>query len=164
MGFGVEFIRFLSAGAIVGALAGQAYGSGCDQQLVQLRGDWGQASFVVEIADDRAERSQGLMNRESMPRSAGMLFVYEQPQPVSFWMENTLIPLDMIFVDPTGLVTQVHENARPLDRTPIPGGDRVLYVLEINGGLAGVLGIAAGSQMRTPLVDRDIAVWPCNAD
>ena len=79
-------------------------------------------------------------------------------------MENTLIPLDMIFVDPTGLVTQVHENARPLDRTPIPGGDRVLYVLEINGGLAGVLGIAAGSQMRTPLVDRDIAVWPCNAD
>lgn len=164
MGFGAKFITVLSAGALVGAQAGQANASDCDAQSVQLRGDWGQARFVVEIADDRAERAQGLMNRESMPRSAGMLFVYEQPQPVSFWMDNTLIPLDMIFVDPTGLVTQVHENARPLDRTPIPGGDGVLYVLEINGGLAGVLGIAAGTQMRTPLVDRDIAVWPCDAE
>ena len=161
MGFGLEFIRILSACAIGGALTGQAHASGCDEPLVQLRGVWGQANFVVEIADDVAERAQGLMYREAMARSAGMLFVYERPQSVSFWMENTLIALDMIFVDPAGLVTRVHENARPLDRTLIAGGDGVLFVLEINGGLAGLLGITAGSEMRHPLVDQAHAVWPC---
>ena len=164
MGFGLEFIRILSAGAIAGSLAGQAHASACSEQLVQLRGDWGQANFFVEIADDVAERAQGLMYREAMARSAGLLFVYERPQSVSFWMENTLIALDMIFVDPAGLVTKVHENARPMDRTQISGGDGVLYVLEINGGLAGVLGLGAGSEMRHPLVDQHIAVWPCEGD
>ncbi len=164
MGFGPEFIRILATGALCGALAGQMHASGCAEQSVQLRGDWGQARFVVEVADDVVERAQGLMHRDSMPRSAGMLFVYERPQSVSFWMENTLIALDIIFVDPAGLVTKVHENARPLDRTQISGGDGVLYVLEISGGLAGVLGIGVGSEMRHPLVDQDIAIWPCYAD
>lgn len=102
------------------------------------------------------------MHVEEMPRLGGMLFVYDHPQMVSFWMENTLIPLDMIFVDETGLVRHVHSNAIPLDRTPIPGGsDDIQYVLEINGGMAETLGIDAGSVLRHPALAQDLALWPC---
>ncbi len=95
-----------------------------------------------------------------MARSSGMLFVYERPQPVSFWMRNTLIPLDMIFMDETGTVRHVHENAIPLDETGIPGGPDIQFVLEINGGLAGRLGIAEGSELRHPSIGPD-AAWTC---
>ena len=132
----------------------------CDSARVDLRGDWGQARFTVEVADTPGERSLGLMHRTSLPRSAGMLFVYERPQPVSFWMRNTLIPLDMIFMDETGTVQHVHENAIPLDETGIPGGDDIQYVLEINGGLAGRLGIEPGSELRHPAIGAD-AAWAC---
>ncbi len=142
-------------------LAPSLAGAACDPDRVELRGDFGTASFSVEIADDAGERAQGLMNRPSMPTGQGMLFIYDRPQPVSFWMRNTLIPLDMIFVDGTGRVTQVHEEAVPLDETPIPGGDGVLVVLEINGGLADRIGIEEGAEMRHPAFDPDAAVWPC---
>ena len=101
------------------------------------------------------------MFRKSLPRGAGMLFVYERPQTSAFWMKNTLIPLDIIFLDETGLVTSVHANAVPGDLTPIPGGDRVFAVLEINGGLARRYGISAGTQMRHEIFSRAAAVWPC---
>ncbi|MDA8586597.1 DUF192 domain-containing protein [Rhodobacteraceae bacterium] len=132
----------------------------CAIDRVDVRGDWGQARFTVELADDQAERSQGLMHRESMPRSAGMLFAYENPRPVSFWMRNTLIPLDMIFMDKNGVVKRVHENAIPLDETSIDGGHGIQYVLEINGGLASRLGIAEGSELRHPIIG-DNAAWDC---
>ena len=134
----------------------------CDPGRVELRGDFGTAGFAVEIADDAEERAVGLMNRPSMPMGQGMLFVYERPQPVSFWMRNTLIPLDMIFMDETGRVTHVHENAVPHDETPIPGGDGVLAVLEINGGLASRIGIEPGAEMRHPAFDQQTAAWPCD--
>ena len=132
----------------------------CDVARVDLKGDWGQARFSVEVADTPQERSLGLMHRESMPTSAGMLFVYERPQPVSFWMRNTLIPLDMIFMDETGTVQRIHENAVPLDETKIPGGDDIQFVLEINGGLAARLGIEEGSLLRHPAIGDD-AAWSC---
>ncbi|MEO0915995.1 MAG: DUF192 domain-containing protein [Pseudomonadota bacterium] len=135
----------------------------CDIDRVDLRGAWGQARFSVEVADSPSERSLGLMHREDMPRSAGMLFVYERPQPVAFWMRNTLIPLDMIFMDETGTVQHVHENAIPLDETAIPGGESIQYVLEINGGLSGRLGISAGSQLRHPSIGEN-AAWMCSGD
>ena len=128
---------------------------------MSLRGDWGAAQFKVEVADDVEERSRGLMFRESLPSGAGMLFVYERAQPVSFWMKNTLIPLDMVFLDKTGTVQHVHANAVPGDLTPIFGGDNILAVLEIKGGLAGGIGIAPGSQMQHPAFG-DGAAWPCD--
>ena len=140
-------------------LAGAALAD-CEPGRVDLRGDWGTARFSVEVADDPQERSVGLMRRESLPRSAGMLFVYERPQRAVFWMKDTLIPLDMIFMDEAGTVTHIHENARPLDLTGIDGGDSVRFVLEINGGLARRLGIAEGSQLRHPAIG-DAAAWPC---
>ncbi len=134
----------------------------CRDDRIDLRGEWGSARFTVEVADTAALRAQGLMHRPSMPRGAGMLFVYDAPATVSFWMRNTLIPLDMIFADETGRVTRVHANARPLDETPIPGGDGVQYVLEINGGLSGELGIVPGTEMRHPAIPADRAAWSCD--
>ncbi len=134
----------------------------CTAEAVELRGDWGQARFSVEIADTAESRARGLMHREDMARSAGMLFIYDHPTSPSFWMRNTLIALDMIFIDPTGRVGHVHHEAVPLDETPIPGGDNVLMVLEINGGLARALGIGVGSEMRHPRLAQDSAVWPCD--
>ncbi|MFP4328188.1 MAG: DUF192 domain-containing protein [Paracoccaceae bacterium] len=133
----------------------------CREDVVELRGDWGEARFEVEIADTAPARAQGLMFRESMAREAGMLFVYPRPQRVSFWMKNTRIPLDMIFVDETGTVRRVHVNAIPGDLTPIPGGDGIRAVLEINGGLSETMGISAGTQLRHPAFDAGLAAWPC---
>lgn len=134
----------------------------CRDDQVEMRGPWGAARFSVEVADTDATRARGLMHRESMPQRAGMLFIYDSPRRASFWMRNTLIPLDMIFADETGLVTRVHSRAVPLDETPIDGGDDVLMVLEINGGLAERFGIAEGSELRHPRLDQDTAAWPCD--
>ncbi|QFU08411.1 hypothetical protein PARPLA_03010 [Rhodobacteraceae bacterium THAF1] len=101
------------------------------------------------------------MNVESMPTMQGMLFVYESEQPASFWMRNTLIPLDMLFMDDSGTITHIHENAVPLDETPIPGGDKVRAVLEINGGLSARLGIEEGTVLRHPALPQDEAAWAC---
>ncbi len=138
-----------------------AVSAGCAPDKVELRGDWGQAQFRVELADTPEERARGLMFREQMPRSAGMLFVYEAPGPASFWMKNTLIPLDMIFADKDGVVTRVHSRAVPGDLTAIDGGRGVLVVLEINGGLAEAMGIVPGSELRHPALGQT-AAWPCS--
>ena len=134
----------------------------CDASRVDLRGPSGRAQFSVEVVDTPAERARGLMFREDMARSAGMLFVYEAPQAAVFWMENTLIPLDMIFAGPDGTVKAVHANAVPGDLTPIRGGEGIQSVLEINGGLAGRLGIVPGSVLRHPALDPSTAAWPCD--
>jgi uncharacterized membrane protein (UPF0127 family) len=133
----------------------------CATGRVDLRWPDGRESFAVEVADDGAERAQGLMFRESLDPAAGMLFVYETPRRAQFWMKNTLIPLDMIFADATGRVTRVHSRAIPGDLTPIDGGDGVAFVLEINGGLAEKLGITPGAELRHPAVG-PAAAWPCD--
>ena len=154
-GLALALVGLLSAAGWVGTAR-----AGCSTDEVELRGDWGSARFSIEIADDSAERAQGLMYREKMPRSAGMLFVFEQPGPVSFWMRNTLIPLDMIFADARGVVRRVHSRAIPGDETPIEGGTDIRFVLEINGGMAQAMGIAVGSELRHPAIGA-AAVWPC---
>lgn len=150
-------------GLICSAAIAQAQpaGAACRTDTVTLRGDWGQARFSVELADTPQTRSQGLMHRESMPKSAGMLFIYDAPQRATFWMRNTLISLDMIFTDDTGVVQHVHHRAIPGDETTIDGGDGILTVLEINGGLARAMGITPGSEMRHPAFEAAAAAWPC---
>ena len=147
--------------ATIGAEAEAA----CREDRIELRGDWGTARFRIAVADTVPERAQGLMNVEEMPRMVGMLFVYDRPQRVSFWMENTLIPLDMVFIGADGVVRHVHENAIPMDRTPIFGGSNdIQYVLEINGGLSSEFGIAPGTEVRHPSIEEDQASWPCEAE
>ncbi|MFN4060401.1 MAG: DUF192 domain-containing protein [Paracoccus hibiscisoli] len=124
-------------------------------------------SFAVELADTAKSRARGLMFRRDLPAGQGMLFIYPEPQPVSFWMRNTLIPLDMVFADAQGVIRHIHANARPLDETPIPGAavgdpdrDR-LMVLEIAGGEAARLGLEPGMVLAHPGLDPETAAWPC---
>lgn len=157
-------MRFAARFAVISGLAvvsGGAVAAQCSPDSVTLRGEWGQAQFSVEVADDVDERARGLMNRKSLPGSAGMLFFYPQPRMASFWMKNTLIALDMIFVDETGVVTRIHENAVPLDTTLIDGGNDVLAVLEINAGLAKAMGISVGTELQHPGFDQKTAIWVC---
>ena len=132
----------------------------CAPDRLTVSGEFGQATFSIDVADDVQERAQGLMFVEEMPMLEGMLFVYERPQFVSFWMKNTLIPLDMLFASPQGEILRIHENAVPGDLTPIPGGEGVQMVLEINGGLSSRLGIAEGDVMQHPSFGAD-AILPC---
>jgi hypothetical protein len=145
---------------LLALLAGTAASAECRDDRLTVRGGFGEAHFTVEVADDPSERAQGLMNVPEMGTLEGMLFVYDAPQAVAFWMENTLIPLDMIFAGADGTITAIHENARPLDRTSIPGGEAVQYVLEINGGLAARLGIAVGDAIQHPAIGEGAAL-PC---
>lgn len=151
----------LIVGLVVMLWAWPLWAGECRDDQVFLRGDWGQARFSVQVVDDAEARAQGLMHVKNMPRASGMLFVYPYPRQVGFWMKNTLIPLDMIFMDDTGTVTRVHHEAVPLDETPIMGGEGIRLVLEINGGLAKQMGITEGTQMRHPAVGSDKAAWPC---
>lgn len=134
----------------------------CTTDRLQIRWDGGKETLSVEVADDAAERSLGLMFREALDPAAGMLFVYDAPREPRFWMKNTLIPLDMIFADPAGRVTRIHPMAVPGDETPISGGPGVQFVLEINGGLADKLGLVSGAVLRHPSIPQDGAAWPCD--
>lgn len=132
----------------------------CSPDVATVSGDFGQANFRIDLADDPEERAQGLMFVESLPTLGGMLFVYEHPQRATFWMRNTLISLDMLFADSTGRITRIHENAIPGDETTIDGGTGVIAVLEINGGMAKRLGIAEGDTIQHPSFGPD-AANPC---
>lgn len=131
----------------------------CAQDVLHLRGPFGQARFTVDVADTPEERAKGLMFVEKMPMSRGMLFAYPSERPVAFWMKNTLIPLDMIFADQQGVVVDVHENAVPGDLTSIPSDAPAQYVLEINGGMSRLLGIKPGAEIAHPAIEN--AAWRC---
>ena len=104
--------------------------------------------FEVEIVTTPETRAQGLMFRKSLAANGGMLFIYPGEQPVSFWMKNTLIPLDMLFVKADGSIAHIAHNAVPLDETPIDSGAAVNAVLEVNGGTANALGIKEGDRVE----------------
>jgi hypothetical protein len=107
--------------------------------------------FDVEMATNDAERERGLMFRKELGPYEGMLFDFYREAPVSFWMKNTLIPLDMVFIAGDGTVKHVHANAVPLSTETIPSQFPVRGVLEINGGSAKVLGIKPGDKVRHPI-------------
>lgn len=151
----------LVASFLAVALPGIALAQACAPDRVDVRGDFGSVRFQVELAVTPAEQARGLMFREDLPRLSGMLFVYPRESDVSFWMRNTLIPLDMIFVDDGGRILRVHENAVPGDETPIPAGAPTLAVLEINGGAARRLGLGPGDELRSPALPQESAAWPC---
>ena len=104
-------------------------------------------TFEVEIADTAIKRTVGLMNRTSLPEKSGMFFVFESEGTLGFWMKNTLIPLDMIFISADKKIVKIQRNAQPckvLDCESYSSGEPVKYVVEINGGLADKLGIKEG--------------------
>lgn len=133
----------------------------CSPDAVTVVGDFGQARFAVDVADTNETRARGLMFVEEMGTLEGMLFVYESPRHATFWMKNTLIPLDMLFADASGTIVTLHEYAIPGDVTTIDGGEGVLAVLEINGGLSSRLGIREGDVLQHPSFGAAAAL-PCN--
>jgi len=104
----------------------------------------GKHKFDVEVAVTPQQLTQGLMFRSSMPEDHGMLFLFGMPEERNFWMKNTLIPLDIIYISPQGTINHIHENAVPHDETPLPSKGPTMHVLELNGGLTAKLGIKPG--------------------
>jgi uncharacterized protein len=105
----------------------------------------------AEVAATEAEREQGLMFRTSMAELDGMIFVFDAPGMHAFWMKNTLIPLDMLFVDQQGRIINIHERAVPGSLDPIAAAGPARAVIELNGGTAGHLGIKPGDRVIYPI-------------
>lgn len=108
----------------------------------------GAVSFQVEIADDEAERQQGLMYRTSLAPDRGMLFQFDRAAPRAFWMKNTYIPLDIIYIGADGRIVSIAAMAEPFNEAPIPSKAPASGVLEIYGGRAAELGIAVGDRVH----------------
>ncbi len=108
-------------------------------------------SFKIEMAVTPAERSRGLMNRSELAPDAGMLFDYGRPRFVSFWMKDTLIPLDMIFIKDDGRIARIAKRTVPLSLAAVPSGEPVRAVFEVIGGTADRLGIGPGDTVMHPI-------------
>ena len=107
--------------------------------------------FGVEMAVTPDEQAKGLMFRRELPEKQGMLFDFHREQPTSFWMKNTYIPLDMIFIRADGRTLRIAENTVPLSEALVPSGGPVRAVLEVIGGTAKKLGIAPGDRVKHPI-------------
>jgi uncharacterized protein len=116
-------------------------------QRIDIASKSGTHSFLVEIAANDEQRARGLMYRKDLPEGRGMLFDFKREQDVGFWMKNTYIPLDMIFIRADGTIRRIAANTEPLSERTVPGGGPVRYVLEVIGGTAGKLGIEPGDKV-----------------
>ena len=123
-----------------------------DETRLIVQSESGDHAFTVEVVDTPETRAQGLMYRQELADDAGMLFDFQEERPVSFWMRNTFIPLDMLFIKADGTNLNIHVNARPHDTTSIPSEGPVQFVLEIPGGRSDELGIAAGDTVEHPRI------------
>ncbi len=111
----------------------------------------GKVEIDIEIADDPKERSKGLMYRKSLPQNSGMLFIFENERNVSFWMKNTLIPLDMIFIAENGTITEIKQNIQPCESDPCesyPSNEPTKYVLEVNANFSKENNIQVGDKLE----------------
>jgi uncharacterized membrane protein (UPF0127 family) len=122
-----------------------------DRNTVEIASKTGVHVFTVEIADTDQTRERGLMYRRELPEGRGMLFDFFKDQPVGFWMKNTYIPLDMIFIRSDGRIASIAENTEPLSERVVPSGAPVRAVLEVKGGTARKLGIQPGDQVANPI-------------
>jgi uncharacterized protein len=148
--FAALFLGLLNAGA-AGA-QGQPMLLPVDPAPLVAETSAGERRFSIEIAATHAERSAGLMHRRIMPDDRGMLFVFEETRPVSFWMKNTPMPLDLIFIGEDGVIGAIMQGI-PFSEAPIGTPAPVRFVLELKAGTAQKAGIAAGDRLRHPRID-----------
>jgi len=132
------------------SLLAERSAAGLQQMTLDVRSGAKTHRFVVEVARSAQEQETGLMNRPSLGPDRGMIFPYDPPQPVSFWMKDTLIPLDMIFIRPDGSIARIAANTVPLSLEPVPVAEPIAAVLEIAGGRSAELGIQAGDRVDWP--------------
>jgi uncharacterized membrane protein (UPF0127 family) len=102
----------------------------------------------IEIVRDQMRRMRGLMYRRSLPDSSGMLFVYERPEPRTFWMKNTYIPLDICFVDENRKIITIHRNTRPQSEKHLSSTGKAQYVVEVSAGFCDRYGIREGDSIQ----------------
>ncbi|MDP6788085.1 MAG: DUF192 domain-containing protein [Rhodospirillales bacterium] len=130
--------------AILAGTVSPAVAAAAELKVVTAKGRF---LFTVEVAETAAQRQQGLQHRKSLAAGAGMLFDYKRVQSVAMWMKNTLIPLDMLFIDAGGRIVNVARDTEPLSLATIPSAAPVLAVLEVNAGTARRLGIRPGDRV-----------------
>ena len=122
--------------------------AGLDQVTLCIKSGTKMHKLTTEIAGTSAEQAKGMMFRTEMSDDSGMVFPFPEPRVASFWMKNTVIPLDIIFIRANGSIESIAENTIPYSTDPIEAGEPVTAVLELRGGLAAELGIAAGDTVR----------------
>jgi uncharacterized protein len=135
----------------VGPGSGEAPGAPNQTAKLTILTAGGPRKFTVELATTPRQMEQGLMFRTSLAADAGMLFDFKTPTLATMWMENTLIPLDMLFVDEHGRIVNIHERAIPRSRDVIVAAKPVRAVIELNGGTASRLGIKPGDEVIFPI-------------
>lgn len=149
-----KFLALVAAGLAILALFGKtvtAEPPAFPVSTLTIETARGRFPFVVEIAETPSAWQQGLQLRQSLAADAGMLFNFHQPRVASMWMKDTLIPLDMIFIDQRGAVVNVAENTVPLSSATLSSNGPVLAVLEVNAGTAARLGMRPGDRVRHPM-------------
>ncbi len=147
-------LRWLVAWVVFwGALFGVSFARAADTQPLEIITKSGVQVFSVEVMRTDEERAKGLMFRKELPEGRGMLFDFTPEQNVSMWMKNTLIPLDMIFIQSDGRILRIAENTQVESEKIIPSGGAVRGVLEVIAGTAKKLGIKPGDRVGHPLFD-----------
>ncbi len=140
-------VGLVSAGALVDAPSAQA---AMERVAVVLETRSGRHRIRAELAMTPEQRSRGLMFRTRLGRREGMLFLYEPAQPVTMWMKNTYIPLDMVFIGPEGRVRRIARDTEPFSEALIRSGGPVRAVLELAAGVADEIGLAVGDRVSWP--------------
>ncbi|MGB7278599.1 MAG: DUF192 domain-containing protein [Pseudolabrys sp.] len=144
-------VRLGSIGLILSLFLAFGPSWAAGEQTLEIASKTGVHIFSVEIVDNDADRAKGLMYRRELPEGRGMLFDFHRDQEVSFWMQNTYISLDMIFIRGDGQILRIEENTVPLSTRMIPSRGAVRAVLEVIGGTSRKLGIAPGDRVASPI-------------
>jgi uncharacterized membrane protein (UPF0127 family) len=139
-------VLFVGLALLFASSCAHATGSG----TVVLKTASGDHNFSVEVATTNQERALGLMFRRKLPENAGMLFLYDQPQPAAMWMKNTIIPLDMIFIAAGGKVHRIVSHTVPHSTEAIASEGDVVAVLELNAGQADKMALRIGDKVVYP--------------
>jgi hypothetical protein len=127
---------------------------GWKQELIEIEKVRGEDVVInAYIADTPAKRAQGLMHVTDLPENAGMLFVFSQPRQVSMWMKNTVISLDILFLNPNGRIVKIQKNAKPLSLASVSSHARIKWVLELNAGVAEKLNLRPGDRLARGKID-----------
>ena len=140
-------LAILGATMLAGGCGEKKTGNASGLPVVQMT--IGGKQFMLEVANTEETMARGLMHRDSMPADRGMIFVFPSEDERTFWMKDTRIPLDIIYVDSAGKVVSV-KSMKPYDLTAVPSDGPVLYAIELNQGTAASLGVKAGDVLRIP--------------
>ena len=132
------------------------------KNIIFVKTKFSNTQFVVELAKTPEQRQKGLMGRSSLKAQSGMLFLYESPRHVSFWMKNTLIGLDVIFLSSNGKILKIYHNAKPESLEIMSAGENVSAVLEINGNLAKTIKLEIGDCVKHAFFEHNNENESCN--